>query len=82
MTEITEDQYDHDLVAVLEILGRINLPQFVVDLKINQPNNYERIRLLMEREKNENFNKTNVFHRSSMEIVSNRNSNGQKQQNA
>ena len=40
MTEITEDQYDHDLVAVLEILGRINLPQFVVDLKINQPNNY------------------------------------------
>jgi hypothetical protein len=51
MTEADEDQYDHDLVTMLEILKRINLPQFVADLKVNQPDTYELIRLLMERQK-------------------------------
>lgn len=46
-----ELSYDHDLVVLLDILGRINLPQFILDLKINQPDTYERIRKIMENEK-------------------------------
>ncbi len=51
MTEMDEDQYDRDLVAVLEIFKRINVVQLVTDLKVNQPETYERIRKIMDNEK-------------------------------
>ena len=46
-----ELSYDHDLVVLLDTLGRIDLPQFLTDLKINQPDTYERIRKIMENDK-------------------------------
>ena len=51
MTKMDEDQYDHDLVAMLEIFKRIDVVQFVTDLKVNQPETYERIRKIMDNEK-------------------------------
>jgi len=39
-----DDQYDHDLVTMLEILKRIDLSQFAIDLRANQPDTYELIK--------------------------------------
>ena len=51
MFKDTEDnQYDRDLVTVLSILGRTDIPQLVLDLRINNRKVYDLIYLLMERE--------------------------------
>ena len=43
-------KYEKDLVALLEMLERIDLPQFVVDLRVNNKEIYDNLKNLFAKE--------------------------------
>jgi|APGre2960657373_1045057.scaffolds.fasta_scaffold86209_1 hypothetical protein len=56
-----QDQYDKDFIQGLELIKRIDLAQFVIDLSINDKATFELLRTLMNnqvmnRQVNENRN--------------------------
>jgi len=51
-----QDQYDKDFIQGLELIKRIDLAQFVIDLSINDKKTFELLRTLMNRQVNENRN--------------------------
>ena len=56
-----QDQYDKDFIQGLELIKRIDLTQFVIDLSINDKATFELLRTLMNnqvmnRQVNENRN--------------------------
>lgn len=50
------DKYDKDFMVGLELLKRIDLNQFVIDLRVNDKQTFELLRLLVNRHSNENNN--------------------------
>lgn len=42
------DTYDHDLVVLLEVIRRIDLRQFVSDLKLNDKETFDRLSKLFK----------------------------------
>jgi hypothetical protein len=50
------DKYDKDFMVGLELLKRIDLNQFVIDLRVNDKQTFELLRLLVNRHSNEKHN--------------------------
>jgi len=48
--DVFEREYDHNLVTLLETLRRIDLQQFVQDLKFNDPSLAEKMKYLLNTE--------------------------------
>jgi hypothetical protein len=49
-----QEQYDKDFLQGLDLLKRIDLNQFVTDLYVNDKETFELLRLLINRQVNEN----------------------------
>jgi aminopeptidase-like protein len=43
----TEEEYEHDLVALLYLLNRVDMKQFLVDFEVNDKKNFNKMKELI-----------------------------------
>lgn len=48
--EFENNQYDHDLITLLAVLRKVNLPQFVSDLKTNDRELFYTLKKLLDKD--------------------------------